>query len=845
MATSQKSSKKTAPKAVRSQPTKAVTKPSASPEFNDDVYTYRSNEFEQIRGSLGMYVGSTEDGTGSMHLVNEITANSLDECINPNSPGDTIFFTFMEKPQKFIIEDNGRGIPHEILLDVISKKHYSTKFNREFSHYSGGQNGVGTTITAALSDHYLVTSYRNGIARTVYTLDDQLVDGGEKKCKPDKHGTYTEFIPSQKWLGKYNLTVDDVEAYLRSLSYVLPPKVKIKFLSINKKGKEEAKTIKPMGIVSDVEYISQSLDFNPIYIRIPEIVIEKDDADAEYFRLEFAFSYDRNIDDAVVDSFCNYLHTKEGGTHENVCLQAISTFFVRQAKELDPNNKYEVISDDCKKGLILCVNCDHSNPKFEGQHKSKVDQKNIVQYGRKPIIQALEKFFETNNGLLRKIIMYLRQMAKIRQEAHKIKSTTIKKMSTFLDDAEMKFFTNVSDRNYNGYKELFLAEGLSAVAAVGSARNVKCQGIYAITGVVANTFNMTTEQVMQNPTYQTLVKILGCGIGKDFDISKLKWSAIIIATDADVDGHNIKSLLCVFFAKHMPEIIRSGKLYVVMPPLYRLSPKDMKKFNLSRDYLFDKNEYYAIYHKNIVENLKLAMVTPKTKTDIIKGKGEVVELNKKDGIHMLHQTVDYLDELRGLVKRSACPMEVLEYICYFWVMASHAPGDRMSLFEEMVHKKFPELHYDSVYQSIIGSYKGENIALIVDDIFQKMARRMFRLIDEAPTFYILVKKRHASKTDPQPDNWDLMSYGQFLEMCDGAFQVDVEQRYKGLGESDASMIFPSMMNPKTRRLIRLTMDDIPAAIEVMNLLHGDGEKLREARRDLLRNADITLQDIDN
>ena len=202
-------------------------------------------------------------------------------------------------------------------------------------------------------------------------------------------------------------------------------------------------------------------------------------------------------------------------------------------------------------------------------------------------------------------------------------------MSTFLDDAEMKFFTNVSDRNYNGYKELFLAEGLSAVAAVGSARNVKCQGIYAITGVVANTFNMTTEQVMQNPTYQTLVKILGCGIGKDFDISKLKWSAIIIATDADVDGHNIKSLLCVFFAKHMPEIIRSGKLYVVMPPLYRLSPKDMKKFNLSRDYLFDKNEYYAIYHKNIVENLKLAMVTPKTKTDIIKEKVKLLSLIRK------------------------------------------------------------------------------------------------------------------------------------------------------------------------------------------------------------------------
>lgn len=296
----------------------------------------------------------------------------------------------------------------------------------------------------------------------------------------------------------------------------------------------------------------------------------------------------------------------------------------------------------------------------------------------------------------------------------------------------------------------------------------------------------------------------------------------------------------------MPEIIRAGKLYVVMAPLYRLSDKDMRKYRLDRDYLFDKNEYYAIYHKNIVDNLKIATVTPKTKTDIIKGKGEVVELKPKEAMHMLRLTVDYLDELRGLVKRSACPMEVLEHICYFWVMASHAPGDRMVIFEEMVHKKFPELHYDEIYQSIVGSYNGENIALIVDDIFQKMARRMFRLMDEAPTFYVLVKKRHASKNDdPQPDDWDIMSYGQFLDMCDKSFQVDIEQRYKGLGESDASMIFPSMMNPKTRRLIRMTMDDIPAAMETLTLLHGDGDKLREARRELLRNADITLQDIDN
>lgn len=809
--------------------------------IKDDIYSYSANELVQIRRSPSVYLGS-DSKTGALHLVNEIVTNSIDECTNPSSMGDTIWITFFEKECRVIIEDNGRGIPLNILADVVSKKHYSTKFDREFNRYSGGQNGVGTTITAAMSDFYKIQCWREGQTRTVHLESDHLVDEGLQKCKDNRHGTYTEFIPSKKWLGKFDMEVADMDDYIRRLTYVMPDGVKIKYRTVNKKGKEAAKTVTRKGIAANVEYLSQSLEFNPVLIAIPEQTIRlEDEDDVEYFKLEFAFSYDRTTDETVTASFCDYVATKEGGTHEQVVIQALSSFFVRQAKALDPNAKYEVTSDDCKKGLIMAVNCDHSNPKFEGQHKSKVSQKNIITYGRTPIMDALSKFFETNNGLLRKIIIYLRMIARIRQDSHKVKTATIKKASTFLDDAEIKMFKSISDRNYSGYKEIIISEGDSSISALDAARNVVCQAIFGIRGVVTNTYGMSTNRVLESDTFRSLTQVLGCGIDANFDLDKLKYDAVIIGSDSDIDGNFIASLLCVFFACHMSGIVTSGKLYRVLPPLYRLDAKKMKNYGSGKDYIFDKKEYYDLFHKVIANSLKVKMVEPKTQTQVVNGAGEVTELTKKQLLSMLDATTGYLDELRTLQKRSFCNRDVLEYICYFLVMTQDAPK---GTFEKLLHKKFPELNYAKEFNSIMGSYEGENISLIVDDIFLRMAHRLMRMIANLPAFYLLVKNTK-DKEDPRPDKFELMTFGQFMEMCDKSFMIDIEQRYKGIGEGKADITFPSMMNPKTRRLVRITMDDIEDAMKTIYLLHGPTEEMRKARREMLDKADITLADIDN
>lgn len=303
----------------------------------------------------------------------------------------------------------------------------------------------------------------------------------------------------------------------------------------------------------------------------------------------------------------------------------------------------------------------------------------------------------------------------------------------------------------------------------------------------------------------------------------------------------IESLLVCFFACHMPQIIYSGKLFRVLPPLYRLNAKKAKSYGMDKNYIFDKAEYNHIYYKTIANSLDLAMVEPRTATQIVKGQGDVHELTKKEKVKMLEMTSRYLDELRTLEKRSFCDADVLENICYLMVMTKDAPA---GTFEKLLKKKFPELEYSSEYQSILGSYEGRNISLIIDRIFMRMADRFFRMIEQAPTYYILVKNRN-SKDDPRPDDWELMTYGQFLAMCDKTYRIDIEQRYKGIGEGKADMTFPSMMNPKTRRLVRITMDDVDEAMKTLELLHGGTEEMRKARRDLLTNADITLDDIDN
>lgn len=696
-------------------------------------------------------------------------------------------------------------------------------------------------VTVALSDYFSMVSYRRNqktkkIEEKVIEFNDGKLIEHEPVPSKEKHtGLCITFKPSEKYLdGDVNVTCDMIEDYLRHLSYIMKEGITIEFYGKDRAYKEGDKNSSKLihtkytrqGLKENVKYLSSSIEFAPIEIGIV----------TEDFDIDLAFSYDKSLEDTLVESYCNNIITTEGGYHEQVALSAICSFFSREAKKLDPNSKYEVSYDDCKKGLIYCVNCRHVDPAFEGQHKSKASNIDVKKNGHSLLTKELQVFFSSNNGLLRKIIAYLRQISKIRQESYKIKGVSPKKqISTFIEDAEMKNYFPIANRHYKGPTELFLVEGDSAGDQVNVVRNSKYQAIYKARGVVDNVMGMSLAQVKKIPFFMNLAyKVLGCGLGDDFDIKKLKFRRIIDLTDADVDGTYIFSLTMCFFYKFMPELIYRGIVYRGMPPLLLLNEKSARRWFKGDLWLFDKNEFYNTISTIIINNTDIALPDVNSWND-----NEVIPLTKKEQKKWMEMNKEYLEELKRAEERIISNNTmILETICWYKLQCSKDKDE--TRFKELIETKFEELTYDIGEKSLHGSYEGESISIIIDNIFMKMAKRFMKCLAKNDSLYI-----YAKNSNDKLDVYEKMTIGQYLYTTKAKYDIKIEQRYKGLGEAMGDILFVTTMNPKTRKLLRLTINDAKEVEEMFDTFHGKSDKMRERRRQILRDAEISYDDLDN
>ena len=733
--------------------------------IKDDNYMAIENEFEQIRVSLGMYIAKL--GTaGAYHLIKEIVNNAIDESVNPLAMSTEFDVVFDEVEQSFTVIDYSRGIPFDKMVEVCTKKHTSTKFIRDSEQMKdqAGRNGVGMVVTAACSNYYSMISYRGNQSKTVEIIDGKIKEHKPVNLKKERHGLTVKFVPSSEYLqGEVNMHGHDIQDYFRHISYILKDTIKITY-------SEFAKDIKPkdyekkkptsiikykrLGLGENVKYLSQSLQFQPV-----ELFTASPD-----FDLEMSFSYDPTIEELLIDSYCNYIHTTEGGNHEVVAQRAICDFFCREAKKLDPNAKYEVTFEDCRKGLIFVVNCKHKDPAFEGQHKSRVSNDDILRTGKRMLMDALYKHFNANNALLRKIIAYLRTIAKVRTEAHKIKGKELKKNISFMDENSIPMYYPLANRNSNGYSEIIIAEGDSAAVAVDTARNSSYQAVFGVMGVVPNTHGMTSTQVITKCTvFRNMVNVLGCGIGTTFDIAKLRFSKIIIEADADADGSNITSLILLFFICHLPELVLQGKVYKALPPLYILNEKTAKKWYKGSILLYSRSEYNDVINQIISNNSEIAIEVPGDKNN-------VVPLKKKEYYRWLKMNTEYTTELDHLEARaSSGNLMILEFVCYAYMMSKNDKE-----FGQMITDQYPELAYNAASETITGSNDGESTSLIVDDIFWNNAKKFMKLLSNNDSLYIHVKNKN--DTDGEYTRYTI---GEFLYKMEKTYTIDIQQRYKG------------------------------------------------------------------
>lgn len=400
----------------------------------------------------------------------------------------------------------------------------------------------------------------------------------------------------------------------------------------------------------------------------------------------------------------------------------------------------------------------------------------------------------------------------------------------------------------------------SAAGGVINVRNPDNQAVMSVFGVIDNTIGMSTSYAMQKNSVKNLIKVLGCGIGPTFDITKLRWNRIIISTDADIDGHNITSNLSAFFCDHMPELVEAGYIYKSVPPLYIFEPSTIKKYKIN-PHIFDKREYFRLYNNIIAKSVDMIR-TPSIKERIANIDDLVMTKNEK--INWLELNKDYLTELRKIITRIGYDDKISEYfyivekICMklhdILISLYHKNNEKITMeefmkkrkitiytmaqeFKEKIEEEFDELKYDVVDQVLEGSYDGNPIAIIVDDVFLKNCLPLIRIMSYNQVFDIGIKK-HGSD-----DDWNIMTIGQVLLLLDNKIKLDVKQRFKGLGEIEADLMFKVVVNPLYRKLIKLTMNDRDSVLDTVYLLHS--KKYPEKRRDLLDNTVITYDDIDN
>lgn len=549
---------------------------------------------EAVRMRPGMYIGSTSV-KGLNHLLYEILDNSVDEHLGGFCNNITVW---LNKDGSASVEDDGRGIPvdlHEkgypaerILMTTL---HAGAKFDNTSYKTSGGLHGVGSSVVNALSTRLVVEVKRDGVihydeyARGVPTIKLKKGELLPTRGKVKGTGTKTTFYPDDTIFDTVKFKAEAIRDRLRETAY-LNPELTITFINA-RDDKDPEVFHEPNGIAGFVDsLISQDTEAK----RMTETVAISGEKDKIVVRVAFAFT--QRFGDNVV-SFCNNINTMEGGTHVNGFKSGFAKVINQYARELGnlKAKDQSFTGNDTRNGMTAVISVSHPAPRFEGQTKTKLDNTDVQSVIMSILNTQLQHFFDRNLETLKTIIARAEMAAKVRKEEEKIRTNLADKKFAFEGNGKLAR----QESNDVSRCEIFIVEGKSAGGTAKTGRDRRYQAILPIRGKILNVEKQSVDRVLANEEIKAIVNALGCGFsqgyGNDFNLENLRYSKIIIAADADVDGGHISTLLLTLFYRFMPELIYAGKLYRAMPPLYRVKPKRGKA-----QYLYDDKEL-AEYRK--------------------------------------------------------------------------------------------------------------------------------------------------------------------------------------------------------------------------------------------------------
>jgi len=790
---------------------------------------------EAVRKRPSMYIGNV-DLEGLHHLVYEVVDNSIDEAMAGYC--DTIQVT-IHTDKSVSVEDNGRGIPVDIhktenipaVEVVMTILHAGGKFDSDSYKVSGGLHGVGVSVVNALSSSLELEIYKNN---KIYY---QSYERGRKTCdlkiigETTKRGTKVHFLPDTDIMTTDEFQYEILTRRLRELAFL---NKKLTILIEDERSDQKDTFFFEGGIVSFIEYLNRTRTplHKPIYI-----FGDKNDVQVE-LTLQYNDTYVEKI-----FSFANNINTVEGGFHLagfKAGLTRTLNAYLSNADHLPKNLKEKISGEDVREGLTAIISVRLKSPQFEGQTKTKLGNSDIKGLVETLVNEKLSIYLEENPSTAKKILEKAVNAARARDAAKRARDLARNKGSIM--DASLPGKLADCQSTDPKEREIYIVEGDSAGGSAKQGRDRRFQAILPIKGKILNVEKARFDKILKSEEIRNIITALGVGVsGEEYNPNNLKYHKIIIMADADVDGSHIRTLLLTFFYRQMPDLIKNGHLFIAQPPLFRLGK------GKSSTYLKDEMALNEFLMKRICMQKKVKTTRDDTIiTDhaLYLLLGELVEYYSSLQLMINRGIPSRIPELlieKGIEnKESLQNEEQINLIKSILQDEGFGVGDvswnpERDVFEVSIFSK-PGLHSSELPKPVkIGR------GMIYSKEYQKMRLAAQKINDiDFPPFTVFSSKNEDDTEDIKVITIENKEFllNHLLEEAKKGLQV---QRYKGLGEMNPDQLWETTMDPKTRIMLKVGIEDMLGADDIFTLLMGDEV---EPRRQFIQDNALEVQRLD-